>query len=198
MSFIVGFDKARQIFDPRYYDDRDAALGALFDAAGLLVAPRGADGAAELAALLDQPANRPFRDRVRALPFHAGYAHDSATTVRELARAGHPVAGLVPPQTAAFIAEARPYDPPGGGASPLLPDRYAAREAIVAALATDRAWAEAHADLRALLQLAGEEGARGEALRSWLRGGQRSTGELRRLAAGAQPDHSEHRPDDDC
>ena len=39
--FVVGFDKIVQIFDPRYYSDRDAALGRLFDLAAFFVAPRG-------------------------------------------------------------------------------------------------------------------------------------------------------------
>src|SRR6266566_2995971 len=59
LYFLIGFDKIVQIFDPRYYEDRDAALHELFALAELLVAPRGA-GAAELAQLLDQPENRQF------------------------------------------------------------------------------------------------------------------------------------------
>ena len=37
---IYGYDKVVQIFDPRYYDDRDAALDRLFALSSLLVAPR--------------------------------------------------------------------------------------------------------------------------------------------------------------
>ena len=115
VAFVVGFDKARQIFDPRYYNHRDAALGELFGAVTLLVAPRGDDGEAGLAALLDRPENRPYRARVRPLPFDPAYAGDSATHVREAARAGQSVTDLVPPETLAFLAEARPYDPPRPG-----------------------------------------------------------------------------------
>jgi len=39
--FLMGFDKVVQIFDPRYYEDRDAALEELFGRAELLVVPRG-------------------------------------------------------------------------------------------------------------------------------------------------------------
>src|SRR5215467_6275920 len=38
--FLIGFDKIVQIFDPRYYRDRDQALHELFSLANFLVAPR--------------------------------------------------------------------------------------------------------------------------------------------------------------
>lgn len=111
IRFVVGFDKARQIFDPRYYADRDAALHQLFAHVTLLVAPREDDGADALAALLARPENRPFRDRVRALPLDPAWADDSATRVRAAATAGDSatVAALVPPETVAWIAALRPY-----------------------------------------------------------------------------------------
>lgn len=111
IRFVVGFDKARQIFDPRYYSDREAALRQLFAGVTLLVAPRDGDGVASLTTLLDRPENRPFRDAVHALPLDPAWADDSATRVREAARAGdaQAVATLVPPETAAFIAVVRPY-----------------------------------------------------------------------------------------
>lgn len=109
LCFVVGFDKAVQIFDPRYYADRDAVLHTLFDRVTLLVAPRGVVGAEELLALLDQPANRPFRDRVRPLPFDPAHAGASSTLVRARARAGQPVDQFVPPETASWLATAQPY-----------------------------------------------------------------------------------------
>jgi nicotinamide-nucleotide adenylyltransferase len=41
LYFLVGMDKLLQIFDPRYYHDRDAALEQLFAMASLIVANRG-------------------------------------------------------------------------------------------------------------------------------------------------------------
>lgn len=131
VAFVVGFDKAEQIFDPRYYDDRDAALRDLFARVTVLVAPRGGQGAADLAALLARPENRLYRASARALPFDPDYAADSATAVRELARAGRDVAALVPPETAAFLAAARPYDPPRRLPDGRLSDSYGERMARV-------------------------------------------------------------------
>src|SRR5690242_6490719 len=85
LTLIVGFDKIVQIFDPKYYADRNAALHALFSLAQLLVAPREGEGAEALAALLAQPENHPFARHVRYLDVPAGYAHDSSTEARTLA-----------------------------------------------------------------------------------------------------------------
>jgi nicotinamide-nucleotide adenylyltransferase len=149
IRFIVGFDKARQIFDPRYYTDRDAALRTLFGNVSLLVAPRATDSMDDLATLLDRPENRQFRDTVRALPFDPAYADDSATTVRALARDGQSIAHLVPPETIAFIAELQPY---AMSDTRDQPDRYARREALIASLAADSAPNAGRPNLRALLE----------------------------------------------
>lgn len=111
LRFVVGFDKARQIFDPRYYADRDAALRQLFAHVTLLVAPREDDGPDALTALLSRPENAPFREQVRALPFDPTWADDSATCVRAAAKACDTVTlnNLVPPETQAWIAALRPY-----------------------------------------------------------------------------------------
>ena len=55
--FIVGMDKVLQIFDPKYYDDRDRALNALFAHARLIAANREDWGGEELRALLEEPRN---------------------------------------------------------------------------------------------------------------------------------------------
>ncbi|GCE19877.1 hypothetical protein [Dictyobacter kobayashii] len=83
--FLMGFDKIEQIFDPRYYKDRDASLAALFNLAELLVVPRGNDGEEALNKLLQQPQNQRFARYVRSQPFDASYRDISATLVREQA-----------------------------------------------------------------------------------------------------------------
>ena len=101
--FLVGFDKIVQIFDPRYYDDRDRALEQLFGLASFLVAPRGDDEAPALARLLDQPENRRFAGAVRPLDLPPGLRDVASSTVRgSLADGGQPER-TVPPEVTAFI-----------------------------------------------------------------------------------------------
>jgi nicotinic acid mononucleotide adenylyltransferase len=105
---LVGFDKVVQIFDPRYYADREAALTALFSAADLLVAPRDGAGAAELAALLALPENQPYACHVAPLDLPTAYESDSSTEARRLAAAPQlhldELARLVPPEARTLIA----------------------------------------------------------------------------------------------
>lgn len=162
IRFIVGFDKAAQIFDPRYYTDRDAALNTLFAHVELLVAPRGSDGAHDLNALLARPENHRFRPFVHPLPFNSTYADASSTVVRDAISTNHPIGHLVPPESLAFVRELAPY---AALTTPTDLDRYALRESLLAALASDRAWAEQRGDLRALLTLAFAPTDRGEAFR---------------------------------
>jgi nicotinic acid mononucleotide adenylyltransferase len=113
LTLIVGYDKIVQIFDPKYYADRDAALRALFSLARLLVAPREGEGAEALAALLAQPENRPFARHVRYLDVPAGYAHDSSTEARALAAETSPdiaaLTRLVPPSGLALALHTGAY-----------------------------------------------------------------------------------------
>ena len=83
LLFLVGYDKIVQIFDPRYYDDRDAALRKLFGLASFLVAPRDDATADNLAALLSRPENRPFAARVQGLPLPSAVAAVSSTGLRQ-------------------------------------------------------------------------------------------------------------------
>lgn len=132
LYFLIGFDKIVQIFDPHYYEDRDAALHELFALAELLVAPRGGAGAAEMAQLLDQPENRQFAQYVHALPLSAAYQNISSTRIRQ---------GLdsheqeVPPEVRRFIRETHAYMPPQELAEGSKIDYYGERvQAIEAAL----------------------------------------------------------------
>ncbi|MBX5450717.1 hypothetical protein [Thermogemmatispora sp.] len=117
LTFLVGFDKIVQIFDPRYYHDRDAALHRLFQLARFLVAPRGAAGEEELRALLERPENRQFAEAVQALPFDPAYRDISSTRVRQNP-AAH--ASDVPPEVLRFIQKTHAYEAPAisGGSDP--------------------------------------------------------------------------------
>ena len=105
--FLVGFDKIVQIFDPRYYENRDAALTELFKLAELLVAPRGDAGEHELAELLHQPENHRFARYIHRLPFNGQYRYVSSTSIRQ---------GVdlqdAPQEVRQFIRETRAYAPP--------------------------------------------------------------------------------------
>lgn len=174
LAIVVGYDKVVQIFDPRYYDDRDAALDALFAEAELLVAPRAGQGPRELERLLAQPENARFAQAVRPLPLAPEYAEESSSQVRTLAARAQATAprALVTPEgwalarLGAFVAA---DDASGAGAA------YATREAwerALPGLPAERALALP--PLAELVSCTREPNEAGAALRGWL--GARETG----------------------
>ncbi|HEU4782917.1 MAG TPA: hypothetical protein VFS83_06230 [Ktedonobacterales bacterium] len=171
LTLIVGYDKIVQIFDPKYYADRDAALRALFSLARLLVAPREGEGAEALAALLAQPENRPFAKHVRYLGVPAGYAHDSSTEARALAAETRPniaaLSRLVPPAGLALALYTGAYRHTASADD----DLYTVRARWLATLATLPPTTGRH--LPPLSTLVGQTLAaddRGSHLRAWLAG----------------------------
>ena len=189
LLFLVGYDKIVQIFDPRYYDDRDAALQKLFRLASFLVAPRDDATADDLAALLSRPENRPFAARVQGLPLPSAVAAVSSTGLRQdlgttAGPSHHPLLlaesrgegqgeGAVGPGVslplaiAGMVAATHAYAPPLPLGTALV-DRYTVRAALLTALFQDRDWALAHADLRLLLATALGPTEAGSALRAAL------------------------------
>ena len=113
LVMLVGYDKIVQIFDARYYDDRDAALDALFAEAQIAVAPRSHAGTTELETLLALPANRRFAHYVTPLELPDQYAEESSTEARRRAASGTPprdeLRGLLPPEGAALVRETDAY-----------------------------------------------------------------------------------------
>jgi nicotinic acid mononucleotide adenylyltransferase len=103
LVFLVGFDKIVQIFDRRYYDDRDAALEQLFALATFLVAPRGEDEAPALTALLARPENRRFADAVRPLDLPPALRAVASSSVRADLAGGGQTDETVPPEVTAFV-----------------------------------------------------------------------------------------------
>jgi nicotinamide-nucleotide adenylyltransferase len=102
---VVGSDKVLQLFDPRWYEDREAALERLFSRARLLYADRaGAEGAVR--EILARQENRRWRDRVVPLEPFRGVAAISSRMVRELVRSGEGVEALVPPEAREAVAAA--------------------------------------------------------------------------------------------
>lgn len=173
--FIVGHDKIVQIFDPRYYEEREAALRALFARATFRVAPRAGRGDAALQTLLAQDGNAPFAPGVAALALDADADADvdvdalSSTAVREKVGAGEPWELLVPHEAARFIREARPYAPPQYVPDGEELDPYGLRLSILAGAATGRLAIATAADFAALYRAARAETAEGYRWRAFLR-----------------------------
>jgi nicotinate-nucleotide adenylyltransferase len=176
LLFVVGLDKAIQIFDPRYYIDRDQALGRLFGLASLVVAPRGDRGLPDLEDLMKRPENGPYRDRVLPLAMPHQYRHLASSDVRELVRRGVPLAGQLPNEAVAFIEKTGAYRSPGRLPGGEEVDAYGLRLSLLEALHRARPWAERQGAFRSLLDLALEDSASGRALRGFL--GQLPVGDL--------------------
>lgn len=149
--FVVGYDKIVQIFDPRYYPDRDAALERLFALASFLVSPRAPASSQDLRAFLDQPENRRFAPRVIELDLPPEYQTMSSTRVRDVVRLG----GLptdVPPIVVDFIRETGAYEAPRIGPAGEKIDRYAIREAVLVAAEDGRRPLRSAAAFRTLVR----------------------------------------------
>ncbi len=172
--FVVGFDKIEQIFDARYYQDRDAALQELFALASFLVAPRADHEAADVAALLHQPENQPFQAGVYLLPFPAEYRAVASSEIRAAFQAhsdtlpASPLARLLPPEALAFAVETDCYSPPQALPGGEVIDRYEMRITLIQrALALPEAEQSA-LDLQRLFHLATSASVEGRTLRCWL------------------------------
>jgi nicotinic acid mononucleotide adenylyltransferase len=96
LAFVIGMDKVSQIFDSRYYADRDRALDALFERAELLVAARGDLDHAALELLLADPPARAFAHRIEWLDLDPRVREVSSSAVRERLARGEPASEWLP------------------------------------------------------------------------------------------------------
>lgn len=179
LLILVGYDKIVQIFDPRYYANRDVALHTLFSLADMLVAPRVDDGATTLDALLARPENHPFAAHVRYLDVPPTYARDSSTEARMLAARTPPdeaaLARLLPPAGAALALATGAYRP----ADTVAGDSYLTRARWLEAFATiPPGITRRLPPLTTLVRLTLGEDTRGTMLQGWLAG---SRGDARKL-----------------
>ncbi len=161
IAFVVGADKVFQIFDPRYYRERDAALSALFSRAVLLVAPRGGWGREEIEAFMARPENREFRPRVIHIELPTSLRWLSSSRARSQLEGGGR-ADL--PETVLAATGAL-----GAFASP---ERYEARQIAIERVAEAVRGGELSPwdpRLRSFLALASHPGQEGERLRRALR-----------------------------
>jgi nicotinamide-nucleotide adenylyltransferase len=151
--FVVGYDKIVQIFDPRYYTDREAALAQLFALASFLAAPRAGYTLDDLQHFLSRPENRRFAEGVRPLGFEQSLLTVSSTQVRALVAAGGDYRPYVPREVAAFIEETGAYAGPRRLAGGDRVDAYAVRAGLFQALAS-MSPRPVEADFRALVMAA--------------------------------------------
>ena len=100
----LGSDKVLQLFDPAWYEDREAALDRLFRRAGVAYALR-AGQEAEVAGVL--AANPAWSDRVQRLDLPPEVGEISSAAVRRRLRRGGDVRWLVPAEVLAFLSGGR-------------------------------------------------------------------------------------------
>jgi len=172
--FVVGHDKIVQIFDPRYYTERDAALRALFTRASFRVAPRAGQDDAALRGLLSRDKNRPFAGGVAPLAIDTDVDALSSTVVRERARNGEAWEALVPDEAARFISAAHPYSPPTRLSDGEEIDRYGLRLALISAATAGRL--DEDVDLAELYRAACAGTTEGRRLRNALSEGKQDAG----------------------
>jgi cytidyltransferase-like protein len=103
ISVVLGSDKLVQLFDPRWYEDRDAALGELFRTAEVRYAVRAGE---EVDATLAAAASLGHAASIEPLDADPRVAAISSRAVRELARSARDVSGLVPEEALAAVTEA--------------------------------------------------------------------------------------------
>jgi nicotinic acid mononucleotide adenylyltransferase len=178
--FIVGYDKIVQVFDPRYYSDRERALEKLFSRSSFIVANRGRGGMDDVISLLDRPENRRYAGFIRTLHLPEEYGDVSSTVVRETVGRGERVGSLVPKEIATFIEETGCYGPTRlYGDEEVAP--YEARGVLIGALCSAGFGENRPRLFKSLMRLALSETPRGSELRRAFRES-KSTSEVIRSA----------------
>ena len=167
LYFLMGFDKIEQIFDPRYYQDRDASLRALFATSNIAVASRGDHGQEALRALLDKPENQPFASQVSHLPLDPTLSEISSTQVRQQAQEKKFNLQEIPKDVVVLLRETFAYQAPRPFLQEPL-DLYQLRSALVQRAA---AAPTAGGDLAPLMEKLCERSEAGIARRNKLREG---------------------------
>lgn len=173
--FVVGMDKVIQIFDPRYYQDRDAALKGLFTEAQLIAAARSSWGREDLVQLLGREENRPYEDRIFSLTLPEELRGLSSSQLRTVVAKGGSVGGQLPKAVGRFVAESGAYRPGYENRTLLLDRLYGVRE-----------WAKENCDFRGLLEIADEDTKRGERLRVVLRSEKSSLSQFKNAISSLQ------------
>jgi len=170
LFFVVGMDKVMQIFDPRYYQDRDKALEGLFTEVQLIAANRGSLGKRELKELLSRKENKVFEDQVYSLYLPERLRELTSTDLRTRIAKGESVQDHLPDVVEEFVNTTGAYRSGYEDRSRLLDLLYGVRE-----------WAEKECDFESLVRIAGEVTERGENLRGMVRSAKISASQLKDL-----------------
>ena len=109
ITFIVGYDTMKRVFDPKYYEDREEALDQLFRSCTFMVANRDNKGKEALQQLMASSANRRFKGKVHFFEIPNRLAHISSSHVRQRVMEGKSFARLVPPEIGECIKEVKLY-----------------------------------------------------------------------------------------
>ncbi len=96
ISFILGYDTLRRLFDPKYYDDMGRDLNRLFEGAKVVAANRGEAGANTVRGLLNKADCRKFKHRVDIIHLEPPYSKMSSTEVRGRKMRGESIRDWVP------------------------------------------------------------------------------------------------------
>ncbi len=161
-----------QIFDPRYYQDRDTALKGLFTEVQLIAANRGPLGEKELKEFLSRKENQVYEDRVYPLTLPEGLKDLTSTELRTRIANGESVQDLLPDVVEGFVAAIGAYR-----------SIYEERCRLIDHLYSVREWAEKECDFEALVRISGEKTKRGENLRGMLTSAKISSSLLKELVS---------------
>ena len=109
ITFIVGYDTIKRVFDPKYYEDREGALNQLFGSCTFMVANRENQGREALQQLMASGTNRRFKDKVHFFEIPNHLANISSSHVRQRVKEGKSFTRLVPTQIGECIKEVKLY-----------------------------------------------------------------------------------------
>lgn len=178
ITFLLGSDKIRQIFERHWYADREASLRELFSLARFIAAPRGNDHDDLSTVLTGIDATR-YARQIEVMRLHPAVTDLSSTRVRGLLRSGADPTGLVPAEVAPILSATKAFAPP------LLigdeeVDAYELRSRLI-----DLLWQERQqigsVDIRHLLRIALSRTEPGRRFRSMLAAGRIGPNDVERV-----------------
>lgn len=167
LALMIGGDKLEQLFEARWYTDRDEALDRLFSVARVLVAPRRDDGERIASLIREHPRWAP---RIEICHLHPSIAEISSTRVRQVLRQGGDPSGLVPEEVASYLREVGAFCKPIALDGREV-DRYSIREKLFDLVLDPGGVSGKAPDLHLLWKLAHDPGSQGRDLRALLSNG---------------------------